>query len=255
MQVSKAYLTNFANNLEKLSQSARNTLVEQLGNVDIGNRDEVAAVMRGVCKPYAEMSAALTAQFYDGIRGYSGVTSRYSAEAYSGYDAGEVTAASNAIVAEVEAGTATVSVATLLGDVADRIVNNSSNECVRYNARRDPARPKCAVVPQSANPCEWCVMRASAGFIYDQDSHSHNNCKCRLVPGYGKEPSVEGYNLDGYREQWDSADRAWRNGDIDEELAEEIQAAKERHIAAYNAGETSKRWDDTNAILMVMRRQ
>lgn len=253
--ISRAYINAFSRQIDALSEAARQTLASRLADVDVDDYDEVASVMRFVCGPYTNMSAALTAQFYDGIRASANATGKYKAQAISGYDPERLTAAAIAVAEESASGNGTVPLPSLLGDVVDREINNASRECVRQNAHRDPAKPKYASVPTGSNPCAWCVMRASAGFIYSEDSGSHNNCHCRLVPGFNGSSKVEGYDQKSYEREYDDASEAYRRGDIPDELKERISAAREKHRQDYAEGKVSKQWDSSNAILMVMREQ
>ena len=207
-QVNRAFIEQFANSLGALSDSAKKTLVKQLSTVDLDNYHDVAGVMRFVCMPYTDMSAAITADFYNQIRKAAGAKGTYSATAESGYDPDKVTAASYAIQKEVSEGRNTVPFVHLLEDVVDREIKNASDYCVRRNTRRDPAKPRYASVPTSSNPCAWCVMRASQGFVYYDSKtveHSHHACKCIAVPGFDGYTEVEGYDPDKYYEMYAEA--------------------------------------------------
>lgn len=252
--ISRAYIDQFSRQIDGLSASARQQLTERLEGVD--DFDEVLAVMRDVCGPYTQMSAALAALFYNGIRDASGAPGSYKAEAISGYDEDAMSASALATMSEHVKGNGTATISSLMGDVADREINNASRECVRANCKRDPAKPRYASVPTGSNPCSWCVMRASAGFIYAADSGSHKNCHCRLVPGFNGSAKVEGYNQSAYEDEWYEAANAYRKGDISDELSERIKKAKEEHDKRFNDPNddgVTKKWDSTNAVLMVMR--
>lgn len=254
-QVSREAIDQLTKNLDALTVSAKNTLAKELKKVDTNDYQQVAGVMRRVCEPYMGMSAAVTAEFYNDLRKAAKAKGTYSAAAESGYDAEAVTSASYSIQKEVIDGRNTMPFEALLGDVLDREINNASRECVVRNCRRDPVKPKYASVPTSPTPCEWCIMRASAGFVYDADSGSHNNCKCRLIPGFEGVTKIEGYNQSEYEDEWNEAAHAYRHNEISEDLQEEIRAAKKKHEEDFEAGRVTKEWDSTNAILMVMRRQ
>lgn len=251
MQVSRAYIDAFTKQLDGLTAHAKRTLADDLAGVD--DFDDIVGIMQARMPAYSTMAEALAVSFYDGIRAEAGVDSDYDAEMADSYDREKMAKDAYAVAAETAASGG--SMANNMGDLAQREINNSANEVIRHNAKKDPAKPKCASVPTASNPCEWCRMRASAGFIYDQDSGSHSNCKCRLVPGFKGSDKVEGYDPAPYREEWNAAADAYRSGDIDDELKEKIAEAKARHAQELAEGRASKPWDDTNAILMVMRRQ
>lgn len=250
MQISRAYIDAFTRQLDGLTEHARRTLADDLAGVT--DFDGMVGIMKVRMPAYSTMAEALAVEFYAGIRASANVPSEFTPEMPEYFDEERITRDTLAIASEAAGSGA--SYAERLGDLAQREINNSSNETIRHNVKRDPAKPKCASVPTASNPCEWCRMRASAGFIYDQDSDSHSNCKCRLVPGYKGSTSVEGYDSAKYKKEWDDAAEAYRRGDIDDDLKEKIADAKARHQADYAEGKVTKKWDDTNAILMVMRR-
>ena len=252
MQISRSYIDAFTRQLDGLTEHARRTLADDLAGVT--DFDDMVGIMKVRMPAYSTMAEALAVEFYAGIRASANVPSEFTPEMPDYFDEERITRDTLAIAAEA-AGTG-ASYAERLGDLAQREINNSANETIRRNTRRDPAKPKCASVPTSSNPCEWCRMRAAAGFIYDQDSDSHSNCKCRLVPGYKGSTSVEGYDSNKYKAEYEKAAEAYHNGDISDELKKKIDKAKARHQAEYDKddGKVTKKWDDTNAILMVMRR-
>lgn len=249
--ISREYVDAFNAQLDGVSEHAKMMLADQLAGIDAGDYERIARIMRLRLSPYTKMSEALACRFYDGIRQAAGAPGDYHAELPEDDGGAKVYRDSYAVARETVAAGAGAQMAERMGDLAQREIGEAANNAVAHNTRRDPAKPKCASVPTAANPCEWCRMRASAGFIYDQDSDSHNNCKCRLVPGFKGSAKVEGYDPAPYREEWDAAAEAYRSGDIDEDLKEKIAEAKARHNSDPNS---TKPWDDTNAILMVMRR-
>lgn len=265
-QVSREYIDAFTRRLDAVNEAAGKVIVTETArmrlaeNLDFYRRmdditfENVMEMLDRTCNGATRLSSALACEFYDGIRSGAVLEDGFRAELWDGYDSDRIRGAAYKIMEEVQNGTNTAPLSSLLTDVASREVNNAANETVRRNAKRDPAKPKCASVPTASNPCEWCRMRASAGFIYDQDSGSHNNCKCRLVPGFKGAEKVEGYDPAPYREEWDEAAAAYRSGDIDDDLKEQIAEAEARHAQELAEGRASKPWDETNAILMVMRR-
>ena len=244
MAVSRAYVQRQARTIAGLSQSAKNTLAKRLADVE--DWDETAAALSETCKAYTAMSAAITAQYYAGIRSASKVKSAYQAGTYSGFDADSVFSAAISILKEAQEGNATVPVIDLLANVANREIKDASDYCVRENVRRDPAKPRYAIVP-NGDACAFCQMRASLGYTYgDEDAaHSHDHCSCMATPVFGDE-KIEGYNPEEYRAKYDEARSALASGDISDELKEKIEAQKEAK---------GKDFEKTNAILMVMREQ
>ena len=264
MQVSMAYIQQFVSQLDTLDDKTRNifqTQVEKL-NLEVrlreGDADAFQAVVdlaRSVVPANSRMASALSAGYYDGIRVASNVNSKYEAVSYDTVDEDELEAAYYAVAKDYASGRATVPLYSLMGDTSSRFTRYASNETIRLNAVGDPARPKFAIVP-SPSACVFCLMRASNGYTYPSTANveSHNHCKCQAVPVFGN-TTIQGYHPKEYADGYDDARQAFEDGDYSEEMRLRIEAAREKHEEAYRRGETSKKWDDTNAILMIWREQ
>ena len=241
MRVSRAIVEQQSQNIAKLSASAANALKN-----GVPNAEDIPALMRQVTQAYSTMSSAVTSNFYATIRRASRVRSKYTPVPFTAYDAGKVTAAALAIMDEVAAGTATVPLESLLADVVSRYIKDSADTCIRQNARRDPAKPKYAIVP-SGDACAFCQMRASLGYRCADEGavESHAHCTCTATPVFG-DSTIQGYDPQVYLDRYTEASRALKDGDISDDLKERIAAQK---------AEKGKDFDRTNAVLMVMREQ
>lgn len=104
-------------------------------------------------------------------------------------------------------------------------VARRANETVIHNVGRDRARgARFARVPMGAEPCAFCTMLASRGFVYHTEEtagefdHFHGSCRCKVVPGFptmeryvkngvkvsrGLDPGVEGYDPDRYYDMYE----------------------------------------------------
>ena len=242
MAVSRAYVQRQAGIVSKLSQSAGQVIAK----MDLDDWDEAAAAMSTLCRSYTDMSAALSATYYEGIRKASRIKSKYTPVVSSGYVPDSVYSATISVLDEVQSGRATKPAAELLANVANREIKNAADNCIRANVKRDPAKPRYAIVP-NGDACAFCQMRAAAGYTYaDEDAvESHDHCTCTATPVFGNQ-TIEGYNPDEYAAKYDEARDALANGDISDELKAKIDAQKEAK---------GKDFDKTNAILMVMREQ
>lgn len=82
--------------------------------------------------------------------------------------------------------------------IAEQAVNDNKGSSGKGNSKR---KVKFARVPQGTETCAFCIMLASRGFVYatrgsaGQFNHYHRNCDCIVVPGFGDEVSIEGYDL------------------------------------------------------------
>lgn len=234
--VSRAYVRRQANIIARLSRSASKTIAKQIKDVD--DWDVIAGSVATICKAYTDMSASITAEYYAGIRTASRVKSKFVPVAESGFNADGAYSAVISILDSVQQGTATRSAEELIGHVANREIKNAADNCIRANVRKDPAKPRYAIVPDG-DACAFCQMRASLGYTYaDEDAvESHNNCTCTATPVFDGQ-SVEGYNPDEYKAHYDEAVDALKNGDISDELKERIANGD---------------YDKTSQTLMVMR--
>ena len=225
-----------AANVAKLGASAARAAARAAAGVD--DWDVAARAVSDVCGAYARMGAGLAARYYDGIRQASRVRMRYSAGAFPGYDADATYSAAISILESVQDGRATKPAADLLGNLAAREVKNAADRCIRENVKRDPAKPRYAIVPDG-DACAFCQMRASLGYTYaDEDAvESHDHCTCTATPVFGGQ-KVEGYDPSVYAARYDEAQDAIRSGDISDELKERIAGM-----------------DRTHATLAVMREQ
>lgn len=86
-----------------------------------------------------------------------------------------------------------------------RMVVTRAHNTIGQNVRRDHSL--YARVPMGDNPCSFCVMQASRGFVFytpDFDKW-HDNCMCRSVPQWGDNPQIEGYDPEAYYDEYKKA--------------------------------------------------
>ena len=204
-------------------------------------RDLVIQALATVMPSYTTMAAQASADFYDAARELV-VGERMGAQAISDYDPRKTEGAVRGFVRFVLRG----DVQTFNEQVLQRIdyeMKRSANMSVVENGRRDPKRVRYARVPTGAETCDFCLMLASRGFVYQSEGtagagHTHSSCDCRCVPGWdGME--VEGYDPQAIYDRWQDAidakakERAERNGTTVSEERAAIMAAYGR--AAKNA--------------------
>lgn len=252
MIISRAYIERFAKYLESvneaagreiISQAKRRRFVERLSENPELVRAEVAQMMAEVCGGSGRLASALTCEFYDGIRNAAKLPTKFNATLWEGVNEQTIRAAANAIVDEIIDGRATRPLEDLLKGLATRFNRTTSTATVRHNAMRDPAKPRYAIVP-NGDACAFCVMRASRTYRDEPQPESHDHCTCTAVPLF--EAKVQGYDQAKYEDMWYEAANAYRSGDISDEMYERIAEQKAEKGAAF---------DETNAILMVMREQ
>ena len=176
-------------------------------------REQLISAMQLCCGATATVAARVAADFYDGLRARCGVEGDgFRAQVDPCREPEATEGAVRAFVQDLAEGKPAEGVAARCRERLDYEARLAANMCVERNARRDPAKPRWARVPTGDETCEFCVMLASRGFVYhgaELASHAHANCDCRVVPGWGESPAVEGYDPDAYY-------RAWRKlGEID----------------------------------------
>lgn len=95
--------------------------------------------------------------------------------------------------------------AARVSDLARDQVARRANQTMIRNAGRD--RIRYARVPTGPEPCTYCAMLASRGFVYRTASsaaaatgHFHHGCRCKVVPSTAG--SVEGYDPDEWADRW-----------------------------------------------------
>ena len=255
MQISQAYIAQFVARMDALNKAAGRTVLSETAKADLQRRleeaeeyayDEVVGIMRRTVPAYSRLAAAMTCEFYDGIREASDVKGSFAASMYDGCDEAEVTHAARAVASEVAKGTATKPLASLLADTVSRYTRKSSNETVRRNAMRDPSKPRYAVVP-GPGACAFCLLIASNGYTSPKErgGNYHNHCNCQAVQVYDGQ-KVQGYDPEMYYGQYTEARDALASGDIPDELKERIE--RER-------AEKGDAFTKTKAELMVWRYQ
>lgn len=102
-----------------------------------------------------------------------------------------------------------------LSDALGTRTKNAMRQTIKNNAVRDPAKTSFARVPRGAKTCAFCTMLASRGFVYataktaGEDDKYHHDCDCMIVPSWdAKQAKLEGYDPDGYFEQYLKARRS-----------------------------------------------
>ena len=142
-------------------------------------RELVLQALAAVMPTYTDMAAQASADFYDAARELV-VGEKMGAKAISDYDPRKTEGAVRGFVRFVLRD----DVQTFNDQVLQRIdyeMKRSANMSVVENGRRDPKRVRYARVPTGAETCDFCLMLASRGFVYQSEStasasHVHAGC-------------------------------------------------------------------------------
>lgn len=216
-------------------------------------RELVLQALASVMPTYTDMAAQASADFYDAAREMV-VGERLGAQAISDFDMRKTEGAVRGFVRFVLDGR----VETFNDQVLQRIdyeMKRSANMSVVENGRRDPKRVRYARVPTGAETCDFCLMLASRGFVYQSEGtagagHTHSSCDCRCVPGWdGME--VEGYDPQAIYDRWQdavdalAAERAEKRGTTVKEERDKIfrgyanSAKHAKKLARMRAGKST----------------
>lgn len=210
MQIPRSYVENYSRALNVVSERARAALVDALSQLDYTAdiadiRNAVIAIMQPACGASSTMAARLAADFYDGLRARFGIDDGFRAEV----DSQRVPEATEGAVRAFAQGLVDDKpVEQFVGKCVDRIdyeTRKAANECVEFNAKNDPKKPRWARIPTGVETCQFCIMLASRGFVYHSEetaSHAHAHCDCRVIPSWDKSPTAQGYDPDLYYDMW-----------------------------------------------------
>lgn len=93
-------------------------------------------------------------------------------------------------------------------DAMDRWIKIPGRATIAENCKRDPKKPRYALVPQGKT-CAFCTMLAGRGFVYKSEKTAHkmhNHCDCVACPEWDANPNkIRGYNPDALSDEWDKA--------------------------------------------------
>ena len=210
-------------------------------------RDLVIQALAAVMPTYTTMAAQASADFYDAARELA-VGEKMGAQAISGYDEAKTAGAVRAFVRFVVDGRVDTFNEQVLQRVDYEMKLSAANSTIE-NGRRDKRKPRYARVPTGAETCDFCLMLASRGFVYNSQStasmgHVHSGCDCRIVAGWdGME--VDDYDPRSIYDRWQDAidakakERAERKGTTVSDERAAIMAAYGR--AAKNAKKAGRK--------------
>lgn len=204
-RVPRATVDAFTRGINGLSQQAREMLAARLAQIDIADvsasAPEVVAVMEEYCGAAVRNVEALANRFYRMARMQALGVDNYEPTASSGRVPAATEEATRAILQQAVDGDVDGCIEQLLLRI-DYEIKRGAGTTVLNAGMSDPIKPRYARVPTGAETCDFCIMLASRGFVYHSETsagmlnHWHANCDCRIVPGFGKNPQVDGYDPD-----------------------------------------------------------
>lgn len=207
--IPRSYIEEYSNALNGISDTAKASLVAALESVDYSRpvadiRNAVIAIMQAACGASTDVTARLAADFYDGLRlRMAGEPMGAVADSMRKPEATENTI--RAFIQVIVDGGDTDEFIRMCADRIDYETRLAANQCIEYNAKNDPKKPRWARIPTGVETCDFCIMLASRGFVYHSEetaSHAHAHCDCRVVPSWDKSPLAQGYDPDKYYDMW-----------------------------------------------------
>lgn len=214
MRITRGSWAKYISVLRKLSSKAADDMIkyekqiynqvvnEKKLSVEEGNRLLVDYAY-GLATKYGEGTAAAACEMYDTTAYLSGVKLKPAVPAK--------TATYGEVIRTVKGVQLVSQAPEAVGAAVGRLVKTAGVDTTIQNAIRDGA--EWAWIP-SGDSCPFCMMLASQGWVRASEkvlrgnhaSHIHNNCDCTFAIRHDGVSTVEGYDPDALRAQWDAAE-------------------------------------------------
>ena len=237
----KAYNDSIARAQDQAREFVRYRLsqVEPGASVD-EIREEAQAALSDAYEIYGYLGASLAADLYDQV-GLLGKLGLKQAEPWNEYDEGAIERFSYLLrdkFLEGEEPDLNGFVEMIANKAAQRVLAAANRTVERATGRpKDYAKGmRWAWVPTSKNPCGFCIVLASRGFVYTSQAAAgdnlgpynryHDHCTCKAIPGFDG-MQLDGYDDAGYLKQYEAAKTEVGNTYI-EDLAKAIDKANGR---------------------------
>lgn len=219
MQIPRSYIDGFADSLEKLSDEMKQRLADALSSINwdasvADVRNQLISIMQVYCGESADVASMLAAEFYDGLREYQ-VGEPLGAVATSGTYSDEAVDSFVRSAVQLLVDHGLDAVPEVIRAMTSRVgyeTKSAAGETIFRNGERDSKRVRFARIPRGSKTyphgCPFCQMLASRGFVYrnaktaGEMNHFHADCQCMVVPGFGDNPKVEGYDPNEYLDRW-----------------------------------------------------
>lgn len=202
MKISKAQWERYIKLTSALKGTARKKMDAYIAQHGISDMDAVIDYAYGLATKYGEGTSAVAAEMYDGIARAQGA---------------KVPSAEPAPTASYKDTAKAVTYAkgrgqSLIPGAVETLVKQAGADTMLRNAARDGA--EFAWVPHGSETCPMCMTIASNGWRRasrktmkgDHADHIHSSCDCEFVIRFDGKSTVEGYDPDALREQYDNAE-------------------------------------------------
>lgn len=188
---------------------------------------QIEAFTADLVAVYGDAAALAAADWYDELRDAAGVPGRFRARMADPAPAGQAAAVARWAAGPLFGAEPNPDQALehLSGGV-QRLVLQPARQTIADSVDQDPADARWARVPSGATTCAFCLVLASRGFAYHSRESAgderkfHSFCDCQIVPDWGSDPRLEGYDPDSLLETYLAARRAAGSGQPSAILAE-----------------------------------
>lgn len=229
--ISQDAVVNYTRLVNMLDEDGKRKMLAELQALDWSDRETATRaaieITNRYCMQYTGYASVIAADFYTVCRDAEVGISTFEAYAGSHHDPASDGPAVRGMVDSVFAsGDDATAIEKFNRECLSRLGASVRSECIETvysNGRRDPLRPRFARVPVPSGSvygwrpgythnaylaahgtCAFCDMLASRGFVYWSEEsasvgrHTHDGCNCKVVPGWGRNPQVEGYDPSDY---------------------------------------------------------
>lgn len=192
--------------IRRLVQQALAALLASLTGRSLDEvRDALLQALPGLVSQFGDVAATIAADFYDTLREQAGAKGAFTALLADPAPPAQVQASVRAVIGPMYAQQDPRAVAGVLASTADRYVLQVGRDTITASARKDPAKPRWARVPQG-DTCAFCTLLASRGAVYESEHTAkykgeslhayHGDCDCIPTPIYPGQDYPPGYDPD-----------------------------------------------------------
>ena len=174
-------------------------------------RNAAIEITQAVLDEYGDAASSLACSLFDNVMELEGVNVP-SAQVYTGVRTGAIEGTVHRVVGTVDGTAESLSAfLTAIETLAERETQLAAGMTIETNVERANKTKsgkyvRYARIPTGLDPCPWCAMLASRGFVYksseDAAAGSHHHCSCTIKPGVRGETQVDGYEPNYYKGVW-----------------------------------------------------
>ena len=209
--VTRSDVDRLARATGQVSAEAERVLAEFFRSLDLSKpelvRDALLEVVPAITDQFGDLSATVAAEWFEQQRAKEiggSFSATLGADDSLARVEGSVRWASGEMFRDNPQGTL-----DLLTGAVQRHVTYAGRDTIARNVMLDPRRPRWAHVPSGNNPCAFCVVMASRGWVYKSakkanlHSQFHDHCHCQVVASWDHiNAHIEGYDPDRFYDMY-----------------------------------------------------